>query len=97
LCCGVEETKTLETLHDPSGVHPVRKPKTSVSCGIEETNTLGTSHDSGKIQREHSHMTSVFAINQSVNLAKVSLAKLSIWQNCHSGQIDVLAKIIWQK
>jgi hypothetical protein len=24
---GVEETKTLETLHDPSGLHPIGNPK----------------------------------------------------------------------
>jgi hypothetical protein len=35
LSCGVEETKTLQTLHDPSGLHPVQNPQTYVSCGIK--------------------------------------------------------------
>jgi hypothetical protein len=43
--CEVEETKTLETLHDPSGLHLVQNPQTSVSCEVEETKTLGTLHD----------------------------------------------------
>ena len=42
---GVEETKTIDTLHDPSGLHPVRNPQTSLSGGVEETKTLETLHD----------------------------------------------------
>jgi hypothetical protein len=43
---GIEETKILETLNDPSGPHLVRNPQTSVSSGVEETKTLETLHDS---------------------------------------------------
>jgi hypothetical protein len=40
MSCEVEETKNLETLQDPSGLHPARNPQFSVSCGVEETKTL---------------------------------------------------------
>jgi hypothetical protein len=38
--CGIEETETLKTLLDPSGLHPVQKLQTSVICEVEETKTL---------------------------------------------------------
>jgi hypothetical protein len=43
--CGVEETKTLKTLHDPAGLHLILNPQTSVSGGVEETKILETLHD----------------------------------------------------
>jgi hypothetical protein len=42
---GVEETKILETLHDPSGHTRFGTPKLSVSSEVEETKTIETLHD----------------------------------------------------
>ena len=45
MSCEVEQTKTLKTLHDPSGLHPVWNPKTYVSYRVEDAGALKTLHD----------------------------------------------------
>ena len=59
MSCRVEETKTLETLLDTSGLHPVRNLQRSVSCGVEETKTLETLHDPSGLHPVWNPQTSV--------------------------------------
>ena len=55
----VEEAGALETLHDPSDLHLVWNPKTSLSCGVEETKTLQTLHDPSDLHLVWNPNTSV--------------------------------------
>ena len=55
----VEETKTIKTLHDPSGLHPVQNLQTSVNCEVEETKALETLHDLSGLYPVYNPQTSV--------------------------------------
>jgi hypothetical protein len=57
--CRVDETITLDTLNDPSGLYPVQNPQTSVCCEVEETKTFGTLHDPSGLHPVWNLQTSV--------------------------------------
>jgi hypothetical protein len=54
----VEETKTLETLHDPSDLHPVQNPKPK-SCEVEKSKTLRNLHNPSGLYPVWNPQTSV--------------------------------------
>ena len=57
--CEVEESKTHENLHNPSGLRPVWNPQTSVSCKVEDAKTLETLHDPSGLHPVQNPQTSM--------------------------------------